>query len=491
MLYLPIVTSSTLNDRCSCKGIRKCAICAPSTINETIDSQVCDKIRYIYCLKCSICHLIDDNEDELKLLNRNDLHINCVLNGKSNGGEINSKDLIRGVNLIPNFLTENEEEYLISEINQVKWIASQSGRFKQDYGPKVNFKKKKVKLNTFIGLPIYSKLLVKKLLSKDAPINVLNNFIPIELCNLKYENERGASIDPHYDDIWLWGERLVTINLLSDTYLTMVPSSEIANAVNIDENSEVLIPLKRHSMIILTRDARFKWMHAVKSKHIQQNRVAITLRELTEDFKTGLSADVGKYLEQIAFSYKGISTGELEDRLKDENEDGNVNSSLDVSLSNSMAIGDAELETALISALKKVYQNILDMNEIKLEHQKGYSDKTYKLSINGRLNFILKVFNKNANATKINYIAQFKQHLAFNSIDHIVIAKLMVSEDRKLVNELSNPGVICWIQEYMNGTQLSEMPLDWFYKDNHEVFVSVGQMVAKWRLMSSQVANFI
>lgn len=56
----------------------------------------------------------------------------------------------------------------------------------------------------------------------------LSDFDPVELCNLEYTPERGSSIDAHVDDFWLWGERLVTVNLNSTTVLTLVPCSETA-----------------------------------------------------------------------------------------------------------------------------------------------------------------------------------------------------------------------------------------------------------------------
>ena len=70
------------------------------------------------------------------------------------------------------------------------------GRFKQDYGPKVNFKKKKIKADEFKGLPFYSKFFIDRFNS----LPILTDFIPVELCNLKYEQERAACIEPHIDD---------------------------------------------------------------------------------------------------------------------------------------------------------------------------------------------------------------------------------------------------------------------------------------------------
>ncbi|VDM80626.1 unnamed protein product, partial [Strongylus vulgaris] len=48
-------------------------------------------------------------------------------------------------------------------IDGVDWMLSQSGRRKQDYGPKVNFKHKKVKTDTFVGMPEYADMLLEKM----------------------------------------------------------------------------------------------------------------------------------------------------------------------------------------------------------------------------------------------------------------------------------------------------------------------------------------
>lgn len=58
---------------------------------------------------------------------------------------------IPGLLLIPGFLSADEEKQLMEMIDGVEWAQSQSGRRKQDYGPKVNFKHKKVKTDTFVG----------------------------------------------------------------------------------------------------------------------------------------------------------------------------------------------------------------------------------------------------------------------------------------------------------------------------------------------------
>jgi hypothetical protein len=127
---------------------------------------------------------------------------------------------INGIFIKNEFITSNEEINLIDEMNKSDWIDSQSGRFKQDYGPKVNFKKKKLKLNEFKGLPMYSKLLIDRF---KTGLKQLESFEPVELCNLRYECERSACIEAHKDDCWLWGNRLITINLLLSSFWLSLP----------------------------------------------------------------------------------------------------------------------------------------------------------------------------------------------------------------------------------------------------------------------------
>lgn len=245
----------TLSKDCACKGIRVCVKCEHLKANTLKNENESKVSQYLFCEKCLVCHLIktdSDLESASNCCNNSSYHENISING---------------ISLVQNFINAHEEEYLLHEINKSKWVDSQSGRFKQDYGPKVNFKKKKLKLERFTGLPSYSKIFMERLNStiKDSP------FHPVELCNLKYEFERGlnyhlinyylnvnfvllgASIDPHFDDFWLWGDRLITINLFSDTYLTLTPTEKILNCEKM-KDCEVLIPLKRFSLINLHGD---------------------------------------------------------------------------------------------------------------------------------------------------------------------------------------------------------------------------------------------
>lgn len=167
---------------------------------------------------------------------------------------------------------------------------------------------------------------------------VLSGFLPVEQCNLDYRAERGSAIDPHFDDWWLWGERLVSLNLLSKTVLSMScdsedtiqlfpisskeefspPGSACRNSG--EEGSEcslcprlvpgrevsVAVPLPQRSLVVLHGDARYKWKHGIHRRHIERRRVCITFRELSAEFSAGgRNEELGKELLQIALSFQG------------------------------------------------------------------------------------------------------------------------------------------------------------------------------------------
>ena len=184
----------------------------------------------------------------------------------------------------------------------------------QDYGPRVNFKRRKLKCDGFTGLPSFSAPLVTKLVS----VPVLADFRPVEQCHLEYVPDRGSAIDPHIDDTWLWGERLVTVNLLSDSYLLMTPyvtgqtvqTNQKTDVKNEQRTRSVKIHMPQRALLVLYGEARYKWEHSVPREAITARRIAVTLRELTPEFlEGGAQAAVGMSILETALSFKGTVIG--------------------------------------------------------------------------------------------------------------------------------------------------------------------------------------
>ncbi|CAL1292417.1 unnamed protein product [Larinioides sclopetarius] len=313
--------------KCGCKGIRTCLLCEKDRSIKTMGEYM-EADQYNYCHYCNLCWPVT-----------------------TSNGKFRSPFYLGRLKLIPDFISIEEEKSLIAGIDQIPWMLSQSGRKKQDFGPKVNFKKKKAKIGDFKGLPYFTKNIVERLQQcKD-----LSDFKPVELCHLDYSPDRGSAIDPHLDDFWIWGERLVTINLASSTVLTLSPANlekckctvecrkvfldqniskdsikqngeltckhnlpTFDSCLHLDSNQsvdvtskvidsqdlingmcsvyrrnsnerpvEIQVELPPRSLFILAGCSRYNWFHGIKRQAITSRRLAMTFRELAEDFLDG------------------------------------------------------------------------------------------------------------------------------------------------------------------------------------------------------------
>ncbi|XP_044754076.1 alpha-ketoglutarate-dependent dioxygenase alkB homolog 4 [Coccinella septempunctata] len=278
---------------CGCKGYRTCLICEKKFGIQRQSVAINVENSYVYCLYCNKAY----HGWDMNIYKKHPDHGNDGIN-------------YPGVFILENFLSEKEEDYLLTNIDMVAWDPSQSGRRKQNYGPKCNFKKRKIKLGDFNGFPSFSKFVQEKF--KNVPI--LQNFHTIEQCSLEYNAETGASIDPHIDDSWIWGERIVTVNLLSDSVLTMTINKkcdrynlncvkdytsvvdqilgsnktfEIKNYQDDIDYPIIRIPMPRRSLLVMFGSARYEWEHQIFRDDIAGRRVCLAYREFTPTFLDG------------------------------------------------------------------------------------------------------------------------------------------------------------------------------------------------------------
>lgn len=200
------------------------------------------------------------------------------------------------------FISEEEEQVLVNGFDGLPWDGSQSGRRKQNYGPKTNFKKMKIKPGDFNGFPSYSRFIQERF----EEVDLLKQFHTIEQCSLEYDPAKGASIDPHIDDCWIWGERVVTVNCLSDSVLTLTRYRDDKPRYNLaqvdryrnklipqpaelpetDDLADIVVrvPMPRRSLIVLYGQPRYAWEHSVLREDIAERRVCIAYREFTPPY---------------------------------------------------------------------------------------------------------------------------------------------------------------------------------------------------------------
>ncbi|XP_008474796.1 alpha-ketoglutarate-dependent dioxygenase alkB homolog 4 isoform X1 [Diaphorina citri] len=284
---------------CGCKGVRTCIKCEQEFGYENKNIVEFTKETYVYCPHCN------------KAWQGSDLY--AYQSHPNHSGK--SFD-IGGVYIKEDFLSEAETEDVMKQLDDLPWDKSQSGRRKQNFGPKCNFKKQKIKLGDFQGFPACTKFIQDRFHQED----VLSHFQTIEQCTLEYNSENGSSIDNHIDDCWIWGERIVTVNLIGDSVLTLTyyngdsnkynlnspcfsyqkkypdQKSTIVNDLSLNEKSTdsivnetlssvvIRIPMPARSLLVLWGEARYEWQHCVLRSDVIGRRVCIAYREFTAPY---------------------------------------------------------------------------------------------------------------------------------------------------------------------------------------------------------------
>ncbi|XP_019757461.1 alpha-ketoglutarate-dependent dioxygenase alkB homolog 4 [Dendroctonus ponderosae] len=293
---------------CGCKGCRTCLHCEAlfgiSFDKENIKNGTENK--QVYCPFCNLCY-----------------PGKSVDSYKSHPNHEGTPTRYEGIYIEMNFLSDSEHDQLMQGIDSMAWDLSQSGRRKQNFGPKCNFKARKLRLGKFQGFPKFTRFVQEKF--EDVPI--LQGFQTIEQCSLEYDPARGSSIDPHVDDCWVWGERIVTVNLLSDSVLTLTPNQYptrynldlvgtypkvVQHSVKLETNRSdqsveacvedtVLVPMPKNSLLVMYGSARYDYEHRILREDITERRVCLAYREFTPIYlEGGQFYEEGKLVTKIS-----------------------------------------------------------------------------------------------------------------------------------------------------------------------------------------------
>ncbi|RZF35459.1 hypothetical protein LSTR_LSTR014846 [Laodelphax striatellus] len=282
---------------CGCKGIRTCIKCEKeySILKPAFDLSKYDG-SYVYCCFCNKAWESDDNSEHGNHPNHSGKSINFP-----------------GVFIQLEFISQNECDELMNGLDSLPWDTSQSGRRKQNFGPKCNFKKRKLRAGNFGGFPASTRFIQDRF----STVDLLRDFQTIEQCSLEYDSDRGSSIDAHIDDCWIWGERIVTVNVIGDSVLTMVPYRDTNTRYNLCDapnpfnnlsqskvpNVVVKIPIPSRSLLVLYGEARYWWEHLIPREDIKGRRVCLAYREFTKPYLScGEFGGEGDFIrERIAF----------------------------------------------------------------------------------------------------------------------------------------------------------------------------------------------
>ncbi len=179
---------------------------------------------------------------------------------------------ISGLKNIPDFITSQEEQDLITAINNEKWLTDLKRRV-QHYGYKYDYKKRSLDYSMFIGeIPQWAKVvagrIVEQGLMKKNPDQVIVN-----------EYLSGQGIADHIDCEPCFEDTIISLSLGSTCIM------DFKNIFDKKDKHELL--LEPRSLIVIRGDARYKWSHGIPSREkdkwlgqtiIRGKRISLTFR---------------------------------------------------------------------------------------------------------------------------------------------------------------------------------------------------------------------
>ena len=182
-----------------------------------------------------------------------------------------------GLRVIEDFVSEPEAHALLREIEAQPFVHSQSGKRKQHFGPKMNFRKQRMNASGFTGIPAWARRIEERLREHAhalALADALARYQTTDVFVLRYRPEDRSNLDLHTDDLFAYGEVILDLSLESDCVLTFHQPATGAC---------VRAPLPARSLAVLFGPARFDWEHGILADDVSHQRTSITLRTLGDE----------------------------------------------------------------------------------------------------------------------------------------------------------------------------------------------------------------
>lgn len=180
---------------------------------------------------------------------------------------------ISGLTYIPYFISAQEQNFLLSQIDHQPWLTDLKRRV-QHYGYKYDYKARMVDNNAYLGpLPDWLSSLSKKLhdngIFPSVPDQVIvNEYLP------------GQGISAHIDCVPCFANTISSLSLRSSCIM------DFSNPQTSEKKS---IALEERSLIVLSGPARYEWQHAIPArksdiidgiKTERARRVSLTFRNV-------------------------------------------------------------------------------------------------------------------------------------------------------------------------------------------------------------------
>lgn len=169
--------------------------------------------------------------------------------------------IINGLKIINNFITEEEEKYLLNSINNSKWDTRLSRRT-QHYGYEYNYKR--YDCSKTDKIPEWCDFIINRIKTEfnNVPDQIIiNEYIP------------GQGISPH-TDAKIFSEDIYSLSLGSDINMNFT-----------NKTDHIEYKLNTRSLLNMRGDARHIWKHSITQRMSdngtkRKTRISLTFRSI-------------------------------------------------------------------------------------------------------------------------------------------------------------------------------------------------------------------
>jgi alkylated DNA repair dioxygenase AlkB len=184
---------------------------------------------------------------------------------------------VPGLALLPGYLDEAAQAALVSRIDQEPWRSDLKRRV-QHYGYRYDYKARRADASLYIGplpdwlAPLAARLTGDGLFAATPDQAIVNEYEP------------GQGIGRHIDCVPCFGPVVASLTLGSSCVMELFPPEDAAPA------GVVPLLLTRGSLVVLSGEARYRWLHRIPARRRDEHGGAVIARSrrLSVTFRTVL-----------------------------------------------------------------------------------------------------------------------------------------------------------------------------------------------------------
>ena len=183
--------------------------------------------------------------------------------------------MIHGLNIIENFINDEEHSTLISEIDKSPWLTDLKRRV-QHYGFKYDYSARRINPSMYVGcLPDWTQDIQKRLKE------IVPHFAPDQLIINEYNP--GQGISGHVDCETCFTNTIISLSLGSGCEIEFI---------NCKTHTIHKYYIRQKSLLIFSDEARYNWKHRIRGrktdmlnfvKIYRTRRVSLTFRKVILD----------------------------------------------------------------------------------------------------------------------------------------------------------------------------------------------------------------